>query len=405
MVFAPITVTIDSLTLGLAYLWDKWSKWSRNGNIQENAVDQKDIRKKGTVTVVLTTHKQQKTVRRSLQEIYQQDYPIKNIYVSDSNLDGTKDVVEHLMKNTWHNLNYWSKPNVKSKAEKINSLIQDPEVELGDYVYFIDSEVSLHPGAVRYLADRLSEDSVAAVTSYGYVTLPENYSATFFHYGKEWVNRLGKFRKVAQGYRRAVTVVCGASFMVKSSVIKEIGMPLQTMTEDTAFTWRLQKSGYKVVLVPESVVSSRDVSSLKAQLKQSYRWYVGTWQTFYLNTDIFSPKSRAKSLAYTTVLPGLIESLGYTLAVISLPALAFFWPGLAKAFLIGDTTLSFLAPLAAPMLSGDVENIFPEIIYTIKRYPQITIYKILSSALWLLSCARVSYDVVRGRTKEWKNGW
>ncbi len=356
------------------------------------------------VTVVVSAHKQKNSIEESIRNIFEQNYPIKNLYISDSNLDNTKDVIDKL-KEEFPNVHYWSKEGITSKGEKINSLIKDTEVNLGYYTYLTDADITLHPNTIEKLVGGFKEDNIAAVTSYGYVTPPDNYLAKCFHYGKEWANRLGKFRKTAQQQRRATHVVCGASYMVKSDVLKKIEIPTDTVTEDTAFTWRLNEEGYKVGFVPDAVVSSEDVGNLKAQLKQSYRWYRGTWQNLYKHKNMFGRKSKAKSLAYSTVLPGFAESLLYTGAVVSLPITAYLAPDYAKYFLIGDTVLSFATPLIAPPLSGESKDIPKELLHTLKHYHQITSYKAMSSALWLGAGLKTGYDILTGKSKKWTNNW
>ena len=88
-----------------------------------------------------------------------------------------------------------------------------------------------------------------------------------------------------------------------------------------------------------------------------------------------------------------------------MPLLAYYEPELAQGFLIGDTVLSFMAPVAAPLLSGDSKTIVKELYKTLRYYPQITIYKVLSSALWLGSGAKVGLDVIKKDTDKWSNKW
>ena len=200
-------------------------------------------------------------------------------------------------------------------------------------------------------------------------------------------------------------VVCGASFMVKSDIIKKIKIPTGTKTEDTAYTWLLQEKGYKVGVVQDAVVTSKDVTPLSSQLKQCYRWYSGTWQNIYLHKkELFGIHSKAKSLGYTTILPGMIESSLYTIAVAGFPIMYYFSPELAKAFLIGDTALSLAAPIISTRLAGD-SGAMKEFFKTIMYYPLITTYKVMASAIWVYSGIEMVFDVLTGDSKEWSNTW
>jgi len=411
----PLTFMIDVATLGYCRFKKIFKKISEKfvpaHRKELEYRPSKTPKSKKEVSVIISAHKEEDIIEKSIRSVFRQNYPIKNLYISDSNLDNTKKAVRNLeerikkLKKEFPNIIYWSKEGITSKAEKINSLVRDPSVDLGDYVYLIDSDLRLSPDTIEKLVEGFTEDNIAAVTSYGYVTPPDNYWAKYFHYGKEWINRMGKFRKIAQKYRRAMFVVCGASYMVRLDVLKKIELSTKTKTEDTDFSWQLQEEGYKIEFVPDAVVSSKDVPTLKSQLKQSYRWYMGTWQNLYLHKNIFGLKSKAKSLAYLSILPGFIESLLYSCAIVLLPFIAYFFPIFAVYFLVGDTILSFIAPVIAPLLSGEPETIPREIFHTLRYYHQIIVFKIMAAVLWLGAGFKVCYHILTGKQKKWVNKW
>lgn len=409
----PLTFLIDTITLMYYHSRIIFKKCYANLAYRKELkyLPKQSPKPKKEVSVIISSHGQKDIIEDSIRSIFRQNYQVKNVYISDSNIDNTKEVTKQLndvikrLKKKFPHIHYWSKEGVTSKAEKINAIVRDPDVDLGDYIYLVDSGLKLYPGVIEKLVEKFNEDNIAAVTSYGFVTPPDSYLAKYFHYGKEWVNRLGKFRKTAQVYRCGVFVVCGASFMVKRDVLKKIKISIGTKTEDTAYTWQLQEEGYKIEFAKDAIVSSKDVPTLKAQLKQSYRWYTGTGQNIYLHRKIFGPKSKVKSLAYLSVFPGLMESSIYSIAVVLFPAVAYFAPVYAVYFLTGDTILSIMSPLIAPLLSGEPEQIPLEFFHTLRHYHQITAYKIMASILFLGSVFKVSYDIIAGNQKKWVNKW
>lgn len=390
----PLTMSIDICSLA----YNKIKKKSNPHSSLEDIV-------KPPVTVIISAHKREKTIEKSIREMFNQTYPIKNIYISDSNLDNTREVVGRLEKE-FPNLYYWSKEGITSKSEKINNLVRDNNVDLGDLVYLKDSSAVPNKDILEKLVPAFSESNVAAVTSFGYVNAPKNYLAKYFHYGKEWINRMGRFRKNAQEIRRGMYVVCGASFMARADILKKLEIPTGTKTEDTAYTWRLQEEGYKVRVVQDAIVSSDDVNSLGSQLKQTYRWYTGSWQNLFLHgRKLFNPKSKGANLGYSTVLPGFLESSIYCGTMLSLPLIYHFYPEFAKGFVIADTALTLAAPLISMPLIGKTKEIPKEIYKTVRHLHQITSYKLMSSGLWFCSGARTLYDVVSGKSKEWNSSW
>jgi cellulose synthase/poly-beta-1,6-N-acetylglucosamine synthase-like glycosyltransferase len=441
--FPPITLSIDALSLGgqwiadkfkgnhknglpdISYLYDNgtvdiidFSGSSKskvkigsdlydNGSIENSKTQNKPLKPKKDVTVVISAHGSEKIINDAVKEVFNQNYPIKNVYISDSNIDNTKKVVEEL-REKFPNVHYWSRDGITGKAEKINYLAMDPDVDLGDYVYFMDSQTKLNPDVIEKLVLDFARngDNLGAVTSYGYVTPPKNYSATYFHFGKEWTNRIGKFRKTAQQNRRAMFVICGASFMVKSDVLKDVKIPHDTKSEDSSYTWRLQEEGYKVRAVQNAVVHAEDVPTLGKQINQTLRWYTGTWENIWSHKGkIFNPFSKGRNLGYTTVIPGVFEATLYSGAILSLPIVYYFLPEFGRGFLIGDTLLSFAAPAIGFALGGNIRGIPKELYNTARHYHQITGYKVMSSALWMYSGAKTAFDIATGNSKKWTGEW
>ncbi|MGC9310393.1 MAG: glycosyltransferase [Candidatus Aenigmatarchaeota archaeon] len=414
----PITLTIDILTLACHKVnaATKRKSGKKEGDsdcVRGELVPSKKVSSKPAkdVTVIISAHKESGLIEDSIRSVLRQGYSIKNIYISDSNLDNTKEEVEKLkrtiagFRKKFPKIYYWSKEGMTSKSEKLNQLIRDPKVRLGKYVYFLDSGLNLHPGTIERLVESAIEEGAVASTSYGYVTPPKSYPAKYFHYGKEWINRISRFRKRAQSYRRGMFVVCGASFLVKSEVAKKIPIPTNVRTEDTAYTWAIQEEGHKISFTQDAIVSTVDVPTLKRELKQSYRWYLGTWQVMYLHRSVFGMKSKAKSLAYLSVLPGLFETTTYTISVLMFPFLLYFLPIYAAYFAIGDTVLSFFAPIMGHVFSGQPGKIPRELLHTVRHYHQILAFKFFSSALWILTGANMIFDVATGRSKNWGNKW
>jgi cellulose synthase/poly-beta-1,6-N-acetylglucosamine synthase-like glycosyltransferase len=387
------------------------------------------------VSVIISSHGDARHIGRLVEEIYSQTYPIKNVYISDSNIDKTGQVIWSL-RDKHPNLHYYCTPGVTSKAEKLNRLVRDPRVRLADLVYLKDSTAHAEPDLLEKLVEAFNEPNIAAVTSFGYVAPPKSFDAGLFHYGKEWVNRVSKFRKTAQEARRGVFVVCGASFMVRSDILKSVEIPTGTLTEDTAYTWKLQTLGYKVGARQDTKVWAEDVTSLESELKQSRRWFTGTWQNAYAQgASMFRPGSKGNSLAYLTILPGMIEGTLYAGTLLAMPIIALLGFGadalnvispqvysqlmqathnlinppllqhIVEGFFIGDTVLSFASPILAPLLNKEPKEIPKEFWYTLIHYPQIGAYKFMASHLWFASAADATKDVLLGKAKKWNNEW
>src|SRR3989344_2039535 len=242
------------------------------------------------------------------------------------------------------------------------------------------------------------DDKVAAVTSYGRVSIPKNFLSRSYFYGKAWINEIGRFRKNAQEKRKAVFVICGASTIYRLKVLKSIPIPGKSKTEDTNYTWLLQKKGFDIRVADDATVSAPEVdgegfSGIKGQIKQSYRWSSGTVQCLYIEgSSLF----KNKRLVYTTIIPGLLESIMYAIPLILLPLLFYFLPYYGLGFLIGDTVFSIIGTLI----------IIPrKFVKTVIHYPQIFFFKYLNALIFLWALIVVTTQAIFGLDNKWSNVW
>ncbi len=350
------------------------------------------------ISVIIPVHKEPENyIEETIKALYKEKYPIHNtIIIGDEESKPAKEITKKLSK-LYKNLIYIESPD-RSKARKINYAVQKYSKYLGDFVYVRDCRVKGSPDCIEKMTSYFSSKDVAAVTSYGRVSIPKNVLSRAYFYGKAWINEVGRFRKNAQEKRNAIFVVCGASTMYRKSVLTEIPLQYGSKTEDTYYTWILQKKGYRIRVADDAIVSAPEVDGsgidgIKNQLKQAYRWSSGTMQCFYREgSDLF----KNKSLAYTTILPGFLEAVTYSIPLVLLPILFFLYPTYALGFFIGDTTFSLLGTLIIlPKKFGK----------TLLHYPEIIFFKYLNSAVFIAALLTTTFQAVTNQTKTWSNEW
>lgn len=350
------------------------------------------------VSVIVPVHKEPASyIETTIHYLYKERYPLKNVFIcGDAQTREAKKVVASLSKK-YPTLFYIECPHC-SKAKKINFITESYAEFLGEFVYVRDCRVKGRVDCIEKMVSYFSGRDVAAVTSYGRVSVPRNAFSRAYFYGKAWVNEIGRFRKNAQEKRRAVFVVCGASTIYRTEVLQHLPLSYGTKTEDTHYTWILQKNGFKIRFADDAVVSAPEVDGegiggMSNQLKQAYRWSSGTIQCIYREgRDVF----KNKELAYTTILPGFLEALMYAIPFVILPLLFFFAPSYALGFLIGDTFFSLLGTLI----------ILPQRFFkTVFHYPQIVLFKYLNAAVFVAALTVVTGQAITQRTASWSNEW
>ncbi len=351
------------------------------------------------ISVIIPIHKEPVDyVKITIDSLYKETYPLKNIIIcGDIDSDDKKLVMKNFNKKDYPNLFYCESPH-KSKARKINYVVKEFEDSLGEFIYVRDCRVKGSPDCIEKMMAYFNSEKVAAVTSYGRVSIPRNFLSRSYFYGKAWINEIGRFRKNAQEKRKAVFVICGASAVYRKSVLRKIPIPYKTKTEDTHYTWVLQENDYSIRVADDAVVSAPEVdgkglSGIKNQIKQSYRWSSGTIQCLYKEGGMITKNKR---LSYSTIFPGLLESIGYTIPLILLPILFLILPWYALGFFIGDTVFSLLGTLI----------ILPKkFLKTVYHYPQIMFFKYLNAIIFAVALTAVTSQALRNKTDEWGNEW
>lgn len=119
----------------------------------------------------------------------------------------------------------------------------------------------------------------------------------------------------------------------------------------------------------------------------------GTIQCFYKEGHNINKNKR---LFYSTILPGFLEAITYSIPLVLLPIFLFLLPVYALAFLIGDTVFSLLGTLV----------LMPKKFFkTLIHYHQIFFFKYLNAAVFVYALVKVTAQAINGKTKSWYNEW
>lgn len=384
--FFGITIWIDLITLLFFVLTPK------------RKTLQPFISERKPIFAMIPVHRELPSdLKNTIVSLYREKYPLKAVIVcADAETQGIRELVEKLSEKL-PNLIYVESPE-NSKAKKINFVAKKFGNSLGDFLYVRDCKVVGEAKCIERMMLKFTEDEFAAVTSHGYLLKPENFLARSYYYGKEWVNGLGKIRKRAQEIRKAVFVVCGASTIYRTEILRKFPIYSNTKTEDTHYTWALQFRGYKIGVANKAQVyapdlDGRGLNGIKNQLKQSYRWSSGTIQCLYVERKNFT---KSKKLFFTTIFPGFLEAVTYSFVLTLLPFLLWYYPLFGIGFLLGDTFFSLLGTLI----------LMPrKFIHTVVHYPQIFFFKYLNAAVFITAFIRVTAERIMGKTHKWSNEW
>jgi cellulose synthase/poly-beta-1,6-N-acetylglucosamine synthase-like glycosyltransferase len=349
-----------------------------------------------SLSVIIPAFREEEHIADTIKSIYAENFPVKNVVVCGDAYSSDMGLIVDKLAAKYPGLMYLVCPKA-SKAEKINYAIGNMRNILGDFIYVRDARVFGKKDTMERMMSCFTSSKVAAVTSYGRLSAPKNFLSRAYYYGKSWINEIGRFRKGAQEKRRAMFVICGASTIYRKAVLESFPLVPKSKTEDTYYTWLLQRKGFELRVADDAVVSAPEVdgkgfSGLKAQLKQAYRWSSGTMQCFYLESEVMEKNKR---LFLTTVLPGFLEATMYSIALILSPLVLMLSLEVGMGFIIGDTVFSLI---------GTAILLPKKFFKTLVHYPEIFFFKYLNSIVYLAALMHTTGEALHANPN-WKNEW
>ncbi len=343
------------------------------------------------MSVLIPIFNEAEKVVSTVECIMRQTYPVEDIYLLDDlSTDATQKICRELEK-TYETVEHVRRGTKLGKAGNINALVAERGPALGEFVLIVDGDVKLAPTCLEELMRDCGD--AAAVTGFGYTRQPAAYVPKMLYEGLYWINCVFSFRKKAQAIRKAVFVVCGALTLYRRDVLRRIPIPERTVTEDTDYTWLLQEQRHTIRYRPAARAVGSDPETFRGCWKRHVRWFCGTYQCLFVHG--LRELNQSKALLYSTILPGFVEAIPYSVTITLLPVIALYYPDLAKGILIADFLLS------APFLFLHERGIW----HALNHLPDIYVYKYFGSVVCLYAGLKTTIERILGWTGRWRNKW
>lgn len=211
------------------------------------------------------------------------------IVIDDGSSDRTAEVVRvrfaHL-----RNVRLYSKPN-GGKAAALNYGIKRTKKEI---IICIDGDTVLLPDAVEHLVQHFADPAVGAVAGSVYVGNQKNLITRF--QALEYTMSQNLDRRAFDHFN-AIGVVPGAIGAWRRQAVLDVGgYSSDTLAEDADLTVSLERRGWKVVYEPRALALTEAPESVRAFLKQRFRWMFGTLQVAYKHADSLSESPTGVSM-------------------------------------------------------------------------------------------------------------
>jgi putative glycosyltransferase (exosortase G-associated) len=316
---------------------------------------------------VVPAHNSGQTLEACLRSFAAQDYPAQRmeiIVVNNGSSDNSFEVFERMQHELGLQLSWHSIIN-KGKSWALNAGIH---LSRGEYIFNIDSDVVLGPGAVRRVVEAMTaEPDLGAVTGAVEVLPPTGAvgpllravnECEFFEYLAAF--RVGREQQTLLG---SLYTLSGAFSVFRREVLLGTFLYSQeTVTEDTDLTFELYErfANRRVGCVGDAVAYVHPIESLSALYAQRVRWQRGQLEVSARHAALMRrPMWRVRGFN-----PARILAVDHTLAfprivwTFLLPVLVLFGypPGLivqALAVLYGFYVLSDVLWVAVAWLDSD----------------------------------------------------
>lgn len=223
---------------------------------------------KTAVSVVIPMYNAERHIRKVIEAILAQDYQgnIEVIVINDGSRDRSLDIIRELENKD--KIKIIDQSNQGAVAATNNGF----KAAQHDIICSIDSDVVLHKDWLRKVMEEFCDPLVGAVQ--GYYKTPKNVSF--------WARMMGydvekRYDDIKGKY---VTHVCTGNTAYRKEALKKAGLfdPFFEYGYDNDMSYRLQKTGYKLVFKKDACCDHYWKSDMKGYIRQQYKSAYGRMQ-------------------------------------------------------------------------------------------------------------------------------
>ncbi len=232
-----------------------------------------------SVSVIVPAYNEAKVIGKTLDALLASTYPNLEIIVVD---DGsTDDTAARVIARYGDNprVRVFTKPN-EGKARALNFGIQQSRA---DIVVAQDADTIVLPNAIAKLVRHLALPGIGAVAGNAKVGNRVNLLTEW--QALEYITSQNLDRR-AFALLNCVTVVPGAIGAWRRALVVELGgFTSDTLAEDADLTLRILRRGYQIDYEEEAIALTEAPDTVRAFLKQRFRWMFGTLQAAWKHRD------------------------------------------------------------------------------------------------------------------------
>lgn len=243
----------------------------------------KELSNNPLVSILIPAYNEGLTLENCVVSLFQQDYTnYEIIIINDGSTDDTEKIAWKLHDRYEHyKIRVYSQPN-GGKASALNLGIAKAK---GQIIISMDADSMFLPDAIRQLVLSFHDPEVAAVG--GNVRVANGGKLLPMHQAIEYITGLA-IQRCAFAYMGCMQVISGAIGAFRTDALREVGgYSKDTIVEDMDITVTLARKGYRVIYNRHAIAYTEAPESLRAFMKQRYRWVYGGFQVAAKHRDLF----------------------------------------------------------------------------------------------------------------------
>ncbi|HUB93434.1 MAG TPA: glycosyltransferase [Verrucomicrobiae bacterium] len=235
---------------------------------------------KGTplISVVIAAYNEQKVIVRSLESLRHTNYPNFEVLVADNaSVDGTLQLVrDYALRHPDMNLRAYRMRGNLGKGGALNVLLR--RHARGEFAMTLDADSLVQPDTIRKALSYFADPTIAGVAANVRI-LDE---PTMLGVLQKFEHMIGYRSKKMYSLLNCEFVVGGVASTYRTEVLRRVGFyDTDTMTEDIGLSIKITNLGnraHRMVYAADVVAMTEGVSSLKALIRQRFRWKYGSFQ-------------------------------------------------------------------------------------------------------------------------------
>jgi len=335
-----IVFTLVALAGAFWYMGWRW----------EHNVVRPTTKKHPLVSILIPAYKSEDTIEDVIKSVQNIDYPNKEIIVVNDSDDRTPEICKRL------GVRVIQSAKRRGKAYSLNQAVKKTK---GEILFFIDSDTTVQPDALKKMVPWFSKSDIGAVAPRFRIKNRTNFLTKMISLEHQIQSALFKVHM----FFGSMISFRGCGVAIRRSVFEKFGGWPYTLIEDTDFAGRMIKEGWKIQYESESLVETMEPTTIKELSKQRTRWGKGTIYSFFHFHKMYAKNSQflLYFIPYLLLMLGVAGFMVWQTALFFIPLLSlyvFYAVGLKEViFLLAIFMVPLFSDLFASLTAATVGHI------------------------------------------------